>query len=697
MKLNDIKPSIETSGDLEEQFFSIKDQGMIFDILRNKMYSNPILAICREISCNARDAHREVGTPDVPVQITLPSPLAPFYKIRDFGPGISPDRMSNIFIQYTASTKRDDNVQTGGFGLGAKTPFSYSDTFTIKTVVDGIEYNYACFIDETKVGKLALLNKVCTDEKNGTEIIIPVKPIDFRLFNEWTEFATRHWSVKPTIKGGQITWKETVPIITGNDWAIMSSNDYNRSVKLIIDGIEYPLDITALRTYADAKLIDAARGNVYLYFNVGELSLSASRESVYLDKATEKKISDKLNIAYKEIKQNVLDKISKFPNLWDANIYYRKDLSNAFHNINFLGPLTWNNITLTNDYCNLQCTVYHFQKGVYSRRKGNDPNKLKRSTTNHLSFVENSKLIINDLPLREPTPKHVKKAFEDDATLTSVQVIIPNDNITVKTLNEKHHLDKMCPSNLSELTKASGRSYTAATSRLLVFKFEAKSSYFRQISYSSIDEDTNTKILCKMSKDSSSNRTPILKNKRHLHLGDFVFLQEKFPNYSFYGIDVDTDQKRIDEDLSDFISLDLFLDNNITNNKTINYVEIKNAHIHQYNLDSRLLDISAKILPLIQNNESPYAKKIKLHEKIHSIIKNDNGLLNIYESINGEISKKDLQKFAQDNPDYDLNKFNSEIDKKYPLLSLISSYNLHTAYPAVAQYINLIDKEYNKI
>src|SRR5271163_3034575 len=131
MKLNETKPYYESSGDLEEHFFSIKDQGMIFDILRSKMYSNPILAICREITSNARDAHREVGKANVPIHIQLPSNLQPEYRIKDYGPGISPDRMLNIFIKYTASTKRDDNIQTGGFGLGAKTPFAYSDQFLV--------------------------------------------------------------------------------------------------------------------------------------------------------------------------------------------------------------------------------------------------------------------------------------------------------------------------------------------------------------------------------------------------------------------------------------------------------------------------------------------------------------------------------------------------------------------------------------
>ena len=83
------KPVVESTGIIEEQSFSIEDQGMIFDILRNKMYSDPIRAICREITCNARDAHREVGKADIPIHIQLPSALQPNLVIKDFGPGIT--------------------------------------------------------------------------------------------------------------------------------------------------------------------------------------------------------------------------------------------------------------------------------------------------------------------------------------------------------------------------------------------------------------------------------------------------------------------------------------------------------------------------------------------------------------------------------------------------------------------------------
>jgi len=693
MKLNDVRPTIETSGDLEEQFFSIQDTGMIFDILRNKMYSNPILAICREITCNARDAHREVGISTTPIHIHLPTNMEQYYKVKDFGPGISPDRMSNIFIKYTASTKRNDNMQTGGFGLGAKTPFSYSDSFSIVTNFDGIQYNYSCNIDETKVGKLMLLSQSPTKEKNGTEIVIPVKQKNFTEFATWTEQACRHWDVKPIIKGGTITWQENKKILEGNKWAITASQDWQRHARMIIDGIEYPLELDSLKKYADAKLIDAAKGHFIMYFGVGELSLSASRENIYLDERTQNIIRARLDGILKEIKKSVTDKLDTMANLWDANIYYRKELKSAFNNLAFLGTLSWNGIALGDSHVQTGCPTFYFSKGKYSRKFGTDPNKLTRSNNTYLTFDDSSALYINDLPLKEPTPRHVKKAFEDDPKLLSVQVVCPTDKITLASLEKSIGLDKMAPKLLSSITKASARSYTPATSRLLIFKFDNKANAFRQVSYASIEEDTNKKCICKLTKDSYPNsRQPYLKNKQSLSLSAIKTLIGKFPDYSFYGVDDTAPQDRLDEEFSDFEDVETFIKDNVLDNKKINYVQIKFATTHTYHLDERLLKIYNKMLPLIENKNSLYLKRLELHSRIKAINTGDLGLLSIYESVNGAIDEKEIKLFLKSHPEFDIDVINDEYGKFYPLLNHINIYNYSEITEHVAQYVNMIDK-----
>ena len=537
MKLNEAKPFFESSQDMEEHFFSIQDQGMLFDILRSKMYSNPILAICREISSNARDAHREAGKPELPIEIHLPLGLEPYYSIKDYGPGISPDRMVNIFIKYTASTKREDNTQTGGFGLGAKTPFSYSDQFQVTTIHDGTKYSYLCSIDDTKVGKLACLDKRATDEPNSTEISIPVKPQDYNFFRQYTEQACRHWDVKPTITGAQAAdWQKINKVLEGPGWAITNDqNDHRRSAKLVIDGIEYPLEYEALRKYADAKLIDSARGSFIMYFGIGELSLSATRESIHLDKPTETKIRERLDFITKEIKQKVLDKIDAFPNLWQANVYYRKELSYAFSNLAFLGPLSWKNHSLNMGYCYVKCPVFSFTKGKYGYRYNADPNKVTRSSTGAITFDEKSTLFINDLPIKEPTPRHVKKAFDDNPALVSVQVVCPNDKHTLADLDKEIHFSEMAPNKLSTITKASNRAYTAPASRLLIFKYDPGATVFRQVSYDTMEEDTTDKTLCLLSRNYPDIRMPILANKKALPLGVLKALLDKNSRFFLWG------------------------------------------------------------------------------------------------------------------------------------------------------------------
>lgn len=697
MKLNEVRSGYETSGDMEEQFFTIKDQGMIFDILRNKMYSNPILAICREISCNARDAHREVGKGNEPIHIHLPNNLEPYYKIRDFGPGISPARMYDVFIQYTASTKRNDNIQTGGFGLGAKTPFSYSDSFSIVTNFDGTKYNYGAAIDETRVGKLALLSQSPTSDPNGTEIIIPVKPQDFRSFAEWTEVSARHWDIKPIVKGhirDIFEWTEVRKTLEGKNWAISNSNEWQRSVKAIVDGIEYPLELEALRKYADLKLIDASRGNLILYFGVGELTLSANREQVQLDKETQNKIRDRLEEVVRDIKSTVNVKIESFPNLWDANVYYRKELTQAFTNINFLGILEWKGIPLhTQSYVSTDCPTFRFTKGKYSRKLGTDPNKLTRSAGSKLSFEANTLVFINDLSLKEPTPRHVKKAFEDDATLQNVVVICPNDKVTEDILNKKLHLDKMEARKLSTITKATARGYTPATSRLLVFKFDPNASAFRQVSYSSLEEDNNKKVICTLTRESYPNsRQILLKSKKNLSLSSTKTLMEKFPTYSFYGVDITAPTDRIEEEFSDFEDIENFIDEKVLSNKTFNYVEIKFATKNNYHLDESMLKQHARFNHLIDNPNSLFLERLNMHKKIKSICAGDLGLLHIYESIHGEISESDIEQFVVDNPHYNLDKVNQDYINKYPLLTHMNIYNYQHAAAHVAQYVNMIDK-----
>src|SRR5690606_2552687 len=106
-------------------------------------------------------------------------------------------------------------IQTGGFGLGAKTPFAYNDVFTIVTVTpeDGVmmKREYIAYIDETRIGTLAQTKKEVTEDPQGTKIIIqPKSTEDIKRFKNTIIETCRFWKVQPEIVADtKIDIKET--------------------------------------------------------------------------------------------------------------------------------------------------------------------------------------------------------------------------------------------------------------------------------------------------------------------------------------------------------------------------------------------------------------------------------------------------------------------------------------------------------
>src|ERR1035437_2541559 len=134
------------SQEMQSEGYSIGDHAIVVEILRNKLYSKKIQTICQEYISNCKDAHREVGNPKNNFEVVIPTRLNPIFRVRDVGPGISSERMSDVFLKYGNSTKRNDTTQIGGFGLGAKIWPAYSDSFTITTIICGVK---RCYISHT--------------------------------------------------------------------------------------------------------------------------------------------------------------------------------------------------------------------------------------------------------------------------------------------------------------------------------------------------------------------------------------------------------------------------------------------------------------------------------------------------------------------------------------------------------------------
>jgi len=183
--------------------FGISNSAEFFNILSSTLYKDQILAVVRETLCNAWDAHIEAGCTDRPVQVTLVDDM---FTIKDFGKGIHHDDMGLIYGTYGNSTKKNDGKQTGGFGLGCKAPFAYTDHFEVVSCHDGIRTIYALAKSSAqamgKPGITPIASFPCTD--TGLTVGIRIKPADLRRFKELIARIAYNGDMNMTLNGEQL-------------------------------------------------------------------------------------------------------------------------------------------------------------------------------------------------------------------------------------------------------------------------------------------------------------------------------------------------------------------------------------------------------------------------------------------------------------------------------------------------------------
>jgi hypothetical protein len=363
--------------------------------------------------------------------------------------------------------------------------------------------------------------------------------------------------------------------------------------------------------------------------------------------------------------------------------------------LDFLGALTWRGTPLFSGFARAACTVHKFTKGDGHRRHRN-PNKIYRATTQHLTFEDKSILYINDINLSDIGARHIKKAFEADPNLQSVQVICPTDVINLTVLEDSVHLSLMNPQNLSAITKGSNRTYKKASSRVLVFKMETGCTGFRQTSYAAMEADDNQRVLCYLTVDSYGHRQATLKDGTNLPYGSMANLATHYPDVSFYGIDFHTPADRVKEDFSDLQDIEKFIKKNIANNKAYNFVERKwAAGISDAEFD-RLLYYKDKLTPLINDPQSVMLARLELHHRAQKILKSHSDLTFFYEAVSGEIGPIDILKFVKQNPEYNMAAIVAKYDKQYPILEHINKYYYDDVLQPMADYINIVDKFYGE-
>jgi hypothetical protein len=175
------KAGIDVEKTVQNSQFKIATNSKIFSILSDSIYVQKIDAVIRELCCNAYDAHIEAKQ-DRRFLVKLPSDLDPEFKVRDFGLGISHEDMS-MYTTYGESTKSSSNAYIGAFGIGAKSPFAYTNTFNVTSYQGGKGRAYSMFVEDG-APQMTLLGDFETEEPSGLEVFFPVRLSDVQDFQD---------------------------------------------------------------------------------------------------------------------------------------------------------------------------------------------------------------------------------------------------------------------------------------------------------------------------------------------------------------------------------------------------------------------------------------------------------------------------------------------------------------------------------
>lgn len=301
--------------------FKIKNSAIAFKILANNLYTNKIGTIVRELSCNAYDSQVKNGNPEQSFDIFVPSPTDPTFKIRDYGTGLTPEEMEELYVTFFGSDKNETNDLIGGLGLGSKTPFSYTDTFSVTSYKDGKKFGYELKRDENYNLTYTPFPAIDCDEPNGLKVEIPVEDSDIDTFiHEIKEFY-RYNDLKPNFLNKEINIPKLDLKFKIKDLAAYSCPyKSDRSIRIRLSKVAYPLNMDRdvrsqefnkkceeyceknpdLSEYSLRNFIyDLYYGNSYnnmliVDFPIGALEVTASREALSLDERSKSKLIDKL-------------------------------------------------------------------------------------------------------------------------------------------------------------------------------------------------------------------------------------------------------------------------------------------------------------------------------------------------------------------------------------------------------------------
>lgn len=697
--------------------FRIRNSAKAFSILSSSLYSNKIRAILRELSCNALDSHVAAGNKEEFV-VHLPTLLEPWFSVQDYGLGLSHDQVTNIYTTYFESTKTNSNDFIGGLGLGSKSPFAYTDNFTVSAVKDGIKGLYSAFINESGVPSIALMFSSNTNEPNGVEVKFSVNnKNDFYSFaQEASEVFKYFGSNTPKVIGGtyykcDISYKEkdiipSIHLLNGS-----------RKSFAIMGNVPYPIDVPNPEQNL-GHLATLLTCGLEIHFTIGELDFQASREGLSYIPQTIQAIKTKLELLNSHIQTNLAIEADKIDNLWKRQEYLLNKAqvslwapavisyvqSTKFPLIEYKGS-SLNQVDkkisvneLKNNY-NIKLTPYYLTNSTYTKRTKasyftqekpkstpENPHPIPESFVN-IHVNHSTKFVINDTKVGalEKSKSHFRlrlNSYFSIYVIDKVDKTKPMDHEGFLSLINDPDQDQLLFASTFE---KSPRQIVDKTKIFVSFLERSNSYYGNKWSWTSFNDlsDFNSKetyyyvpvvgynISKSITNDEDLSVRVLAENLKYC--GDSILSK-----IAIYGVKK-SNLKTI-EALPNWINLEKYISNYLTSSKEMVYNRNSKSIISLYSF-SRYADCHK----FIDDKASEIVKIYDLLKKTANINVSSqfDWLLQTY--LNSQLT-------ANERLNKELRNKCQIIEEKYPLISKLDNYT-QPKLEHIAQYINLINQK----
>lgn len=322
MKLNAAQIDVEAEG-FESTGFSLEvDDPAIIEILTQKIYTDPFV-FPRELMANAIDSGGIA-------ELILPDAMSPTWEVEDHGEGMHHDFMMTKYTKIFHSTKRKDDNNIGGFGHGRLSPLAYTDSYNVRSRFKGadgtiMEGNYVVYRGPNKVPQITCVSMEKSEvQQTGVRVSVPIVVRDIQTFADRTRYFAQYLTpTPPDITAVAYEFKGT----TGGVRSTADRDRYDTSsvvagTRLIIGGVPYPCPPGA--GLGDVKLD--------LFFSIGELEVTLSRDAINATTDALQLIKDRFNTLKKEWQADYEAKLAAKPTLFETYEFHQETIGKMGYN-----------------------------------------------------------------------------------------------------------------------------------------------------------------------------------------------------------------------------------------------------------------------------------------------------------------------------------------------------------------------------